>query len=173
MAKIDTLPSQIAGTEVHSSLPVGILGDGYLGADSILKILGAEDTFTPPPNDPGLIAFEAAGEEDGRVAISAPREPMAPLGILVSGSPLQNRALASAALLDPDQEIARALRAQDVSARLALVKRLAEDLARLHSSGHTHRFVTPWTVVLAGDSPRLIDGGIAPSPDWTPCTPTR
>jgi eukaryotic-like serine/threonine-protein kinase len=48
---------------------------------------------------------------------------------------------------------------------LALGVRLADGLTALHASGHVHRDLTPSTVVLADDGPRLVGVGVVRAAD--------
>ncbi|MCO1656019.1 serine/threonine-protein kinase [Pseudonocardia humida] len=54
-----------------------------------------------------------------------------------------------------------------VQGTTALAMRLADGLVALHASGLVHRDITPSTVVLAEDGPRLLDMGVARATDPT------
>jgi hypothetical protein len=171
MGSLDLLPSQIAGTPIVSTLPLGVFGTGYIGTTpdgpAVLKVLAAGERLGDLAGlngDPATLAFEQDGEDLGQPVLRLGGNRLAVAGCLVGGSRLQDAAIRAGEVLDPGQELARRLRNTDVSYRVKLLAGLAKAIEVSHGQGRSFSAITPWNVVLDDDRLKIIDGGIAFDP---------
>lgn len=167
MGSLDLLPSEIAGTPIVSTLPLGVFGTGYIGTTpdgpAVLKVLASGECLGDLAGlngDPATLAFEHEGEDLGQPVLRLSGNRLAVTGCLVGGSRLQDAAIRAGEVLDPGQELARRLLNTDVSYRVKLLAQLAKAIETSHGQGRSFTTITPWNVVLDDDRLKIIDGGI-------------
>ncbi|WP_407561157.1 bifunctional serine/threonine-protein kinase/ABC transporter substrate-binding protein [Streptomyces sp. 184] len=159
-------PVRIGGHRLLARLGAGGMGVVYLGRADGGELAAVK-----------VIRPEYAAEEDFRARfrreVAAARRVRSPWAVPVTGADAEAEAPWLATAFVPGPALAEAVAVcgplPERGTRI-LGKTLARALAAVHAAGLVHRDVKPGNVLLAVDGPRLIDFGIARSPEETALT---
>jgi len=173
------VPKQVGGYTVMGgkSLRLGVFGTDYLGHSNeglrLLKVLRegeglavSEEAYAALEGDAAVLHFGAgqAVGQDQRVLTSHTVQAAA-FGVVVGGSPLQNECVETTREFDDEQRCASLLRNATLVQKAQLLRQLAEVVARFHEEGKQFPYLSPWNVLLEGDSPRIAEVGLGLRPD--------
>ena len=174
----EPVPSHVAGYTIMGgkALRFGVFGRDYLGHSQeglrLLKVLRegeglvvSDEDYAAQKDDAALLTFEAAQAQGEQRVLTHHTVQAAAFGVLVGGSPLQNEVIETTREFDEEQRCAGTLRATTLVQKVQLLKQVADALAALHEAGRQHPYITPWSVVLEGDRPRLVEVGLGFKPD--------
>jgi hypothetical protein len=179
MGDQEPVPSHVGGFTIMSgkALRFGVFGADYLGHNNeglrLLKVLRegegvvmSEEAYAGLKGNASLLHFEAGQvvSQDQRV-LTANTVQASALGVVVSGSPLQNECVETTREFDADQRMAGVLRGMSLVKRAELVREIARILERLHKDSLTFPYITPWNVVVEADQPKLVEVGLGYRPD--------